>query len=154
LRAFKSARLLALAAALAACGGASSVSPSLGSSSPTASPAPTTRPSATAMTSARGFIVVSTPLANTRLVSPTTISGEASVFEATLQWRIVDAGGTVIAQGVTTASAGAPARGTFTISATFLGPAPDVVGMVEVFERGPRDGGIDEIVRVPVIIGR
>jgi hypothetical protein len=106
------------------------------------------------MTSARGFIVVSKPLANTRLVSPATITGDASVFEATLQWRIVDGGGTVLAQGVTTASAGAPSRGTFTIAATFAAPASDVSGAVEVFERSPRDGAIDEIVRVPVVIGR
>ncbi len=148
------ARILSAAVLLAACGGASVPAPSAAGAAPTASQAPTAVASATAMSSARGFIVVGKPLANARIVSPATISGDASVFEATLQWRIVDGGGTVIVQGVTTASVGAPARGTFSITATFTGPASDVMGMVEVFERSPRDGTIDEIVRVPVVIGR
>lgn len=82
------------------------------------------------------------------------ISGDASVFEATLQWRIVDSGGKVYAQGNTTASAGAPARGTFSVSVTFRAPTTDTSGFVEVFETSPRDGSIDDIVRVPVTIGR
>ena len=109
-------------------------------------------PSPTALVSARGFIVVRRPLANSRVSSPLTISGDASVFEANLNWRIVDTSGRPLAEGITTASAGAPERGTFTIAATYADPLVDTLGSVEVFERSPRDGSIDEIVRVPVVL--
>lgn len=151
--------LLAACLVLAACGGGvSGVSPSPSASqtngspsaSPTASPSPV--PSATTLSSARGFITVSRPLANARVTSPLTIAGDASVFEATLQWRLTDSAGRVLAQGIATATAGAPARGTYTVVATFVPPATDTIGIVEVFERSPRDGSIDEIVRVPVVV--
>ena len=112
------------------------------------------RPSATALVSAKGAIVVRAPLANDRITSPATISGDASVFEAALQWRITDSAGRVLAEGNTTASLGAPGRGTFSITATFAPPASDIIGIVEVFDRSPRDGTIDEIVRVPVTVSR
>ncbi len=116
----------------------------------TASP----RPSSTALVSARGSIVVRVPLANDRITSPATISGDASVFEAALQWRITDSAGRVLAEGNTTATLGAPGRGAFSITATFAPPAADIIGIVEVFDRSPRDGTIDEIVRVPVTVSR
>lgn len=155
--------LLAACVVLAACGGgvsgasqSPSPNPSNGSSSARPSPAVSSSvaPSATTLSSARGFITVSRPQANARVTSPLTISGEASVFEATLQWRVTDSAGRVLAQGVTTATAGAPARGTYTVVATFTPPSTDTIGIVEVYERSPRDGSIDEIVRVPVVITR
>lgn len=147
--------MLAAVVLAAACGGAGVPAPSTGRASATASPSATASsasPSATALSSAKGFIVVRSPLANARVRSPLTISGDASVFEAALQWRVTDSAGRVIAQGSTTASAGAPARGTFTVTATFLAPSVDTIAIVEVFDRSPRDGSIDEIVRVPVVV--
>jgi hypothetical protein len=136
--------------ALGACGGLAAPSPT-----PTRAAATTpssAAPSATALTSAKGSIVVRQPLANARVRSPVSITGDASVFEAALQWRITDSAGRVIAEGNTTASAGAPGRGTFAITATFAPPASDTIGIVEVYDRSPRDGAIDEIVRVPVVV--
>jgi hypothetical protein len=139
------------------CGGSVSPSPTpfrTPTATPTAAASQSTTPLPTSLTSAKDFITVSRPLTGARITSPVTISGDASVFEAALQWRIVDGGGTVYAQGNTTASAGAPARGTFSVSATYAGPATDVFGFIEVYETSPRDGSIDDIVRVPVTIGR
>jgi hypothetical protein len=118
----------------------------------TASPTPTPTPAPTPLISARGLIVVREPLANARVKSPLTISGDASVFEANLIWQVTDTAGRVLAGGITTATAGAPARGTFTITATYTDPPSDAIGFAEVFTRSPRDGNIDEIVRVPVIL--
>ena len=118
----------------------------------TASPTPTPTPSPTPLISARGLIVVREPLANMRVKSPLTISGDASVFEANLIWQVTDTAGRVIAGGITTATAGAPARGTFSVTATYADPPSDVIGFAEVFTRSPRDGNIDEIVRVPIIL--
>jgi immunoglobulin-like protein involved in spore germination len=122
------------------------------SPTPTASPTPTPTPAPTPLISARGLIVVREPLANARVKSPLTISGDASVFEANLIWQVTDTAGRVLAGGITTASAGAPARGTFTITATYTDPPSDAIGFAEVFTRSPRDGNIDEIVRVPIIL--
>ena len=128
---------------------------------PTATAAPSARPAATtavpspnALVSAHGFITVRQPQANARVVSPVTISGDASVFEATLGWRVTDTAGRTFAEGIASASAGAPERGTFSVAATYADPAADTLGLVEVFERSPKDGSIDEVVRVPVILAK
>lgn len=122
------------------------------SPSPTPSPTPTPTPVPTPLLSARGGILVKEPLANTRVRSPLTISGEASVFEAALVWQVTDTAGRVLASGFTTATAGAPQKGTFSITATYADPAADIIGFAEVYTRSPRDGTIDEIVRVPLIL--
>jgi hypothetical protein len=120
--------------------------------SPTPSPSPTPTPVPTPLLSARGGILVKEPLANTRVRSPLTITGEASVFEAALVWQVTDTAGRVLASGITTATAGAPQKGTFSITATYADPPSDIIGFAEVYTRSPRDGTIDEIVRVPVIL--
>jgi hypothetical protein len=95
---------------------------------------------------------VKEPLANTKVRSPLTVSGEASVFEAALIWQVTDTAGRVLASGFTTATAGAPAKGTFSITATFQDPPSDIIGFAEVYTRSAKDGEIDEIVRVPLIL--
>ena len=122
------------------------------SSSPTPSPTPTPTPVPTPLLSARGGILVKEPLANTRVRSPLTITGEASVFEAALVWQLTDTAGRVLASGFTTATAGAPAKGTFSITATYQDPPSDIIGFAEVYTRSPKDVEIDEIVRVPLIL--
>lgn len=149
---------LFLAAVLASCGGAIAVATPTPAGTRSAAPTPTatvalsTGPSPTPITSAKGGITVRVPLANARITTPVTFSGDASVFEATLQWRVVDAGGRVFAEGNTMASAGAPARGTFSVTASFTPPTADTIGSIEVYDRSPKDGAIDELVRVPVVI--
>ena len=150
------ARLFLIAVLLTTCGG-TIVLPSASPSPTTPRPTPTvaqttTLPAPTPLVSARGLITVARPLANSRVRPPVAIGGDASVFEAALTWRITDSAGRVLASGNTTASAGAPARGTYMITATFAPPASDIIGIVEVYELSPRDGQIDEIVRVPVVI--
>jgi hypothetical protein len=122
------------------------------SPTPSPSPTPTPTPAPTPLLSARGGILVKEPLANSRVRSPLTISGEARVFEAALIWQVTDTAGRVLASGFTTATAGAPERGTFTITATYADPPSDIIGFAEVYTRSPRDGEIDEIVRVPLIL--
>jgi len=126
--------------------------PTAASQSPTPSPTPTPTPVPTPLLSARGGILVKEPLANTHVRSPLIISGEASVFEAALVWQVTDTAGRVLASDFTTATAGAPGKGTFSITATYKDPPSDIIGFVEVFTRSPRDGTIDEIVRVPLVL--
>jgi len=126
--------------------------PATASPSPTPSPTPTPTPVPTPLLSARGGILVKVPLANTKVRSPLTISGDASVFEAALIWQVTDTAGRVLASGFTTATVGAPAKGTFSITATYQDPPSDIIGFAEVYTRSPKDGEIDEIVRVPLIL--
>src|SRR4029078_102500 len=96
---------------------ATTAPPATASPSPTPSPTPTPTPVPTPLLSARGGILVKEPLANTKVRSPLTISGDASGFEAALIWQVTDTAGRVLASGFTTATAGAPAKGTFSITA-------------------------------------
>jgi hypothetical protein len=99
-------------------------------------------------------IVVESPEPGASVSSPVTISGTASVFEGTVQLRILDAEGQEVGSAFTTASAGAPERGDFSEGVPFsVGEAQDAV--VEVFEQNvasPEEGPMRELftVEVPV----
>ena len=123
------------------------------STPPPASPTPTqtASPKASPILSAKGFITLTSPTVNAKLESPVVITGDASVFEAALQWRISDTGGRIIAEGSTTASLGAPGRGTYSVRVPYT-VTTETVAFVEVFSRSPKDGNIDELVRVPVTL--
>ncbi|MDP9321049.1 MAG: Gmad2 immunoglobulin-like domain-containing protein [Chloroflexota bacterium] len=108
-------------------------------------------PTPSPVVSAKGAISLTTPTAYASLTSPVTISGDASVFEAALAWRITDTAGRVIVEGNTTASLGAPGRGTYSVSATYT-VATRTVAFIEVFSRSAKDGNIDEIVRISVTL--
>jgi hypothetical protein len=135
-------------------GGAATPTPvaTVAASAATPSASPTIRPSP--VVSLKGAISVKEPALGDQITSPVTISGEASVFEATLVYRVVTTGGRVLAEGTTTATAGAPQKGTFRVEVTFEAPYYGEAGSVEVFERSPKDGTISDIARVPVgIVG-
>ena len=140
---------LLLVLVLGSCGSTAGTPAPVVTSSPvpTASPSPSPAP----VVSAKGAITLKTPTVNAMLTSPVTISGDASVFEAALQWRISDTGGRVIAEGITTASLGAPGRGTYSVSVPYTVSTP-TLAFVEVYSRSPKDGNIDELVRIPVTL--
>ncbi|HEY8731449.1 MAG TPA: Gmad2 immunoglobulin-like domain-containing protein [Candidatus Limnocylindria bacterium] len=140
---------LLLVLVLGSCGSTAGTPAPVVTSSPvpTASPSPSRAP----VVSAKGAITLKTPTVNAMLTSPVTISGDASVFEAALQWRISDTGGRVIAEGITTASLGAPGRGTYSVSVPYTVSTP-TLAFVEVYSRSPKDGNIDELVRIPVTL--
>ena len=117
---------------------------------PSASPSPSVKP--TAIVSRKRFITLSSQTVNAKLQSPVIITGDASVFEAALQWRITDTGGRVIAEGIATASQGAPGRGTYTVTVPYTLRTEEIVAFVEVYSRSPKDGNIDDLVRVPVTL--
>ena len=85
-------------------------------------------------------IVVDSPEAGASVSSPVTISGTASVFEGTVQLRILDADGEEIARGFATASAGAPERGDFSEKLEFAVDEPQE-GTIEAFEQNVASSG-------------
>src|SRR5690606_35028924 len=81
-----------------------------------------------------------------------TITGEATVFEATYQWELIDANaGTVLRSGHGQASAGGPARGTFEIPLTGL---DDGSYQIRVFALSMEDGeSISAERTIPFVVG-
>jgi hypothetical protein len=93
-------------------------------------------------------ILVEAPAANATVPGTFTVSGSASVFEATLVVQVVR-DGEVLEKKSVTASAGAPDRGTF--STSVHATAGDAT--VEVFAPSAEDGSAQHEVDVPVTIG-
>ncbi len=94
-------------------------------------------------------IWVTAPLPGEAIESPVQISGNARVFEATVNIRIKDAQGKTLAEGYSTASEGAPGRGEFQKEMTFKAPAMGE-GLIEVFWQSMKDGSEQDLVTVPV----
>ncbi len=65
---------------------------------------------------------------------------------------IRDAQGRILAQGTTLASVGAPQWGVFAADLSFEPPVSQQAGTVEVFTRSPRDGTVQDLVVIPVIL--
>ena len=82
------------------------------------------------------------------------VKGEASVFEGTVNLRLRDDQGRVMAQSHATAAEGAPGRGPFSGALTFTPPATSHSWTLEAFEVSPEDGEIVYAVQLPVWVGR
>ena len=121
-----------------------------------ASPTPLPTPTATSTPSPTPTptvpIVVNIPASREKISSPVRISGGARVFEGQLAFAIKDAQGKVLAEGSVLASAGAPEWGTFAADVSFKAPALEQAGTVEVFTRSPKDGSVQNLVIIPVIL--
>ncbi len=103
-----------------------------------------TQPTGQAAFSEISMIWISGPARGVALkAGPVTVSGVASIFEATVQWQVVK-GGSVVASGVATASKGAPARGEYTFATPALA-AGDYT--LRVFSTSAKDGSIDNEAR-------
>lgn len=71
-----------------------------------------------------------------------TIGGQATVFEANVSWE-VHVGGTRVANGFATASAGAPARGNWTATVTLPASVPSGAQVeIQAFEHSAEDGSM------------
>lgn len=94
-------------------------------------------------------IWVTSPAPGQTISNPVEIKGTARVFEATISYRIIDNQGKELAEGFTTASAGAPERGEFSTKAGFESSGPGK-GKIEVFWLSMKDGSVQDKVTVPV----
>lgn len=99
-----------------------------------------------------GAIVVNSPEPGATVSSPVTVSGSASVFEGTVQIRILGADGAEVGRAFATATAGAPERGRFSADVEFdVEDAED--GAVEVFSQNvasPEESPQRKLFRVEV----
>ena len=96
-------------------------------------------------------ITVSMPLGDQTVSVPFNVKGQARVFENQLNYRVLDASGTVLVEGTTMAQA--PDAGSFgdynfTVSGiSFKGKVS-----LEVFDYSAKDGAEIDKVRVPLIL--
>lgn len=98
-----------------------------------------------------GPILVTAPSIGARVSSPVTVAGEADVFEATLQMRLLDAEGHRLARAFTTATCGTGCRGDFSHDLSFTTDGAQR-GVVEVWWSSPEDGSRRDVVRIPVTL--
>jgi len=88
-----------------------------------------------------GHVWITSPQQDETVASSVTISGEASVFEATVSYQILRNGG-VLKHGSTNATIGAPDRGTWSVTVSGLAPGPYTVRAYEV---SAKDGSITHV---------
>lgn len=93
-------------------------------------------------------ILVESPLPGQSVTAPIAISGTAVAFEATFQTEVVDAQGSVVGRQTVTASAGGPARGTFSASVP-VHAAPGPIRLV-AYEDNQGTGQRMHVVTVPL----
>ncbi len=101
-------------------------------------------------TSTSGNITVVSPTADEIIGLPLVIKGKARVFESTFNYRLLDANGSVLAEG--NAMSNAPdvgEFGNFTVTTSYDAPTGSV-GSLEVFDYSAKDGAVIDLVAFPV----
>jgi nitrite reductase/ring-hydroxylating ferredoxin subunit len=96
-------------------------------------------------------ITVSTPNPNDRITSPVRIAGTAEVFEAVVHYEILDADGSVIAQGTTNASCGTGCRGHYSVRIDFA-VDHEQDGIIRLFGVSEMDAQPQDVIDIPVTI--
>lgn len=96
-------------------------------------------------------ILVESPRMGERVSSPVTVAGNANVFEATVQMRILDAQGDRLDRAFTTATCGTGCRGDFSHDLRFEVDT-EQHGVVEVWWDSPEDGSRKDVVRIAVTL--
>jgi len=97
-------------------------------------------------------IIISAPIANEAISSPITVTGWGSGFENNLAVDILNADGEVIGQGYVTVDAEIGQVGPFTGEITFTMPAASGPGRVAVYSVSPRDGAVEHLASVSVVL--
>jgi hypothetical protein len=111
----------------------------------------TSAPAATATQAAA--ITVTEPRSGDEVTVPVTVKGTASVFEGTVTVVVENkGGGKTFCKTVATASEGAPGAGSFEAQVAFPPPSAATDGRVQVYSVSPKDGSIQNLVSVPVVI--
>jgi hypothetical protein len=96
-------------------------------------------------------IVVDEPIHDARVSSPVKVSGAANVFEGTVNIRILDANGDVLAEDFTTATCGSGCVGTYRTRVRFR-VDQEQRGSIQVFESSAENGEPLHMVEIPVTL--
>ena len=142
--------VLAAGFALAGCGGDTSTTFVLSSSSPSASaasagaspaasangsPASSSLPTTAATPIPNNLkVIIDSPDASSTISSPTEVSGTASVSNGAVVVVVLDAAGAELGRAATTASASKPDYGHYDVSVTFSGAVSGTKGQIKVMD--------------------
>lgn len=96
-------------------------------------------------------IVVTAPIPGERVSAPLVVTGTATVFEATVSVRVLDAAGREVATGFGTASCGSGCRGGYRVVIGWRA-VREQKGTIEVYEVSARDGARINTMAVPVVL--
>jgi len=96
-------------------------------------------------------IVVTGPVPGERVSAPLVVTGTATVFEATVSVRVLDAAGREVATGFGTASCGSGCRGGYRVVVGWRA-VREQQGTVEVYEVSAVDGARINTMTVPVVL--
>ncbi|MBQ0994257.1 GerMN domain-containing protein [Micromonospora sp. H61] len=96
-------------------------------------------------------IVVTGPIPGERVSAPLVVTGTATVFEATVSVRVLDAAGREVATGFGTASCGSGCRGGYRVVVGWR-PVREQKGTVEVYEVSAENGARIKTMAVPVVL--
>jgi hypothetical protein len=94
-------------------------------------------------------ILVEHPAPNDRVTSPLRVTGNANTFEATFNYELRDASGTVLAKDFVTATSGTGTRGTFDFTILFS-VKDEQDGTLAVFELSAENGQVIHERDIPV----
>jgi germination protein M len=94
-------------------------------------------------------ILVERPLPDAAVSSPLRVTGNANTFEATFQYKLLDADGKVLAQHFVTATSGTGTRGTFDVTIPFTVDTAQA-GTLVVYENSAADGSVIHERRIPL----
>jgi len=91
-------------------------------------------------------VQITLPAHGSKVSRSLTVSGEATVFEATVSWSVVDVETKkVYAQGSETATMGAPGRGTWKASTTLPAAAAGRHVQIRAWESSAKDGSVTNL---------
>lgn len=94
-------------------------------------------------------VTVAEPRPGQLVANPLHLEGTARVFEASVEFELV-ADGTVLGRGFTTASIGAPERGSYAADLSYEPVDSDMDALLRVFSRSPKDGSMQDLATVPL----
>jgi hypothetical protein len=100
-----------------------------------------------------GHTVVTSPLAQAPVTSPLTVSGRARAFENTVNIRIKDANGEILAETFATADGDLGRFGEFSTAINFDATTANK-GTLEVFQISAEDGSERDQVVIPITFAR
>lgn len=98
------------------------------------------------------LVLVTSPLPGEPAESPLAVEGISNTFEANVLYEVVDAEGTTLAAGFTTATAGTGTWGEFAFDAAWTDEVSGEVTLV-VYQEDMEDGGRRDVYEVPLDAG-
>lgn len=94
-------------------------------------------------------LFVTAPDVGAAVTSPISVQGCTNAFEANVNWELLTADGTTLADGFATATCGTGCLGALSFEVAFTVPS-ETVGTLRVFAASPEDGSEQDVNAIPL----